>query len=434
MARGIGGDAGLTAGRGGWTAAALFVALCAVGVGLSDVPLLADDIGYVGWALQHRDEPSAVLRGSWSPHWRPLFTAVWWLGAQVSIDGVLVRGVQIALWAATAATVAVVAARRGGSAALGLALVLFNPVYADLLQWKSWLTTTGTLFGLVLGLAALDRGRRGAMAAAGALALGFKETGALVLGVAGLAPSATRIVGAALVAAAVLAASAATHKLGGAYVADNALTHLRGLGGMAWSLPLLSVVAAPRLPDRWRVATALAVVLPDAVAGALVVGAVLAAAARSAGTLWAVAAAWLVPLFGSHAAQQYLLEGWLVAAARLAWRPGTRVAAVVWLAALVACVPVQLDHLWPRAAQRAAAAEQREFLRWFRPEPAARLYHPDPDASWGLDTLVWLSMGATWAGAPPEGATPRRIGPVSGVWADLATSEERARDEVDGAR
>ena len=156
---------------------------------------------------------------------------------------------------------------------MALVGLLGAQVFVDLLTWRSWLTTTGTLFGLAAGVVALTAGRPVVALAAGLFALGFMETGAFALGVFALAlgPRSTRVVGGALVAAAGVALFPAP--LAGALTAVGIAAALWG----AW--PWLVTAAAAAAP----------------------------------------------PLLGVAAARQYALEAWTVTVAGLALvRPASR--------------------------------------------------------------------------------------------------------------
>src|SRR5690349_6124161 len=146
---------------------------------ISAVSIRQDDLGYLAWALQARGDALAWLRGpEWLSYWRPLNAGAWWASAQLGPDGGVVRALLVALWTGTVVVLAGTAGwrkgwRQGMLAAVGL---LGASVFVDLLGWRSWLTTTGTLFGLTAGAVVLTAARPSALGVltAGLFALGFK--------------------------------------------------------------------------------------------------------------------------------------------------------------------------------------------------------------------------------------------------------------------
>lgn len=399
-----------------------FLTLLPLAWALSAVSLRQDDLGYLAWAFEVRDQPLAWLRGpAWLSYWRPWNALGWWLSGTTGSSGEGARALLVALWSGTLAALVRAGARRGLAAAGVAALALLGAqVFVDLLAWRSWLSTTGTLCGLALGIVALDRDRPRPvwLLAAGLLALGFKETGAFALGALALlrGPGACRSVGGLLVALALGSASGSASKLGLAHLPGNLAFHLETLGLFAWATPLLVAARWPRAPGLALVAAAGAALLPLKLAGGVVALGVVASLWPSA-ELLAAAIALGPPLLGAAQARQYALESWLLVASALALRRPTRGLAL-GLAALAA-LPSAVDFARGRAPLRAAWVEQRQFFADFDPAPAAALYHPDPGYAYDLDMLVWLSRGAVWRGAPPEGTAPRQVGPRSGVWADL---------------
>ena len=297
----------------------------------------------------------------------------------------------------------------------------------DLLGWRSWLTTTGTLFGLGLGAVALTAARPSALGvlAAGLFALGFKETGAFALGALAVlhGPRSVRLVGAGLVLAALASAAGSSHKLALGSIPGNLVFHLESLGLFAWALPLLITARWPRVAWPILVASAGAALLPLPIAGALTAAGVGVALWGAWPWLLAASAALVPPLLGAATSRQYLLESWTVVVAGLALARPKSVRSWVLVLSAVAAVPQAVDFARARAPLTAAWAEQRAFLDSFHPAPASALYHPDPMYSYDLDMLVWLSLGATWQGAPPARSAPLQVGPRSGVWADLKPAQ-----------
>lgn len=413
-----------------WLLALAALALLLLAWWVSAVSIRQDDLGYLAWGLQVRGEPLAWLRGpEWLSYWRPLNAGAWWASAQLGPDGGLVRASLAALWTGAVVALAGAAARRQGriQGALAAVALLGSSVFVDLLGWRSWLTTAGTMFGLSLGMVALTAARPSALGLlfAGLVALGFKETGAFALGVLAVlhGPRLTRWAGGALVLAALGSAAGSSHKLALGSLFGNLGFHLESLGLFAWALPLLISARWPRVAWPVLVAAAGAVLLPIPVAGALTAAGVVAALWGAWPWLLASAAALVPPLLGAATARQYVLESWMIVAGGLALaRPACLRPGVIVLAALAAA-PQAVDFARGRAPVRDAWREQRAFLEGFHPTPAHALYHPDPMYSYDLDMLVWLSLGATWQGAPPAGSAPLQVGPRSGVWADLAPAQ-----------
>lgn len=394
------------------------------------VSLRQDDLGYLAWALQAGGDALAWLRGpEWLSYWRPLNAATWWAAARLGPDGALTRAALAALWTGAVVVLAGAAGRRtgwrqGAVAALGL---LGASVFVDLLGWRSWLTTTGTLFGLSVGVGALSAARPSVVGVlvAGLFALGFKETGAFALGALAVlhGPRAVRLVGGGLVLAALASAAGSSHKLALASLPGNGMFHLESLGLFAWALPVLLASRWPGVARPLLVVSAGAVLLPLPLAGALTAAGVVAALWGAWPWLLAAGAALVPPLLGAATSRQYVLESWTLVVAGLALaRPlGVR----PWVLALsaLAAAPQALDFARGREQVREDWVEQRAFFQTFHPEPARALYHPDPMYGYDLDMLVWLSLGATWQGAPPAGSAPLQVGPRSGVWADLAPAQ-----------
>lgn len=396
----------------------------------SAVSIRQDDLGYLAWALQARGDALAWVRGpEWLSYWRPLNAAAWWASAQLGPDGALVRAALVALWTGTVAVLAGTAARRHGWSQSALAAIglLGASVFVDLLGWRSWLTTTGTLFGLGLGMVALTAARPSALGVLGAglLALGFKETGAFALGALAVlyGPRSMRVVGGGLVLAALASAAGSSHKLALGSIPANGMFHLASLGLFAWALPLLIATRWPRAAWPILVVSAGVTLLPLPIAGALTATGVVAALWGAWPWLLVAGAALVPPLLGAATSRQYVLESWVVVVAGLALaRPATARPWVLALCALAAA-PQAVDFARGRAQVRTNWVEQRAFFDAFHPEPARALYHPDPMYSYDLDMLVWLSLGATWQGAPPAGSAPLQVGHRSGVWADLAPDQ-----------
>lgn len=408
---------------------ALLAIVVAIGWVASEVPLKSDDFAYLGWGLENAGDPTAWLRPAWGPHQRVLNDLVWWISAQTGITGLFARVAQIGLWTGTVGALAGVAwtrTREREAAIFAMLALLFDQVFVDLLQWKSWLTTTGTLVGLVVGLAELTRPtpRWSVVLVAGAFALGFKETGVFVLAAAALAaaPRSLWPVSVALAAGAMFCGRAATYKLGVDFVPTNVHEHLRHLALVGWALPALVAPAWPTRAPSWALAgLAACVVLPATLTGLIVLGAAAYAVRDDRRLAVALAVAWGVPLFGSHHAAQYLLEGWLVVVAAVAWRGGVRLHPVVWLAMALAAAPSATDFWRAHWRERPTAAEQAAFIASFHPAPATVLCPPRPGFAYDVDVLAWLQTGARFDYHPcAAGTVPREIGPRSGVWVDPA--------------
>lgn len=400
--------------------AAVVVAVAALA---SEVPLKFDDLDYLPDAIRYPDDPLYWRRDGWYLHWRPAAYLAWWALGPLALDGTGVRVAEVATWLGVAGLFGHLGWRSAGWPGLGVALlaVPFNPYALETLDWKSWITSTGGALGLAAGLVELSRGARArplAIAAAGLVALGFKEIALFTLGVAAVAvgPSRrVRAVGAVAVVLALLAAAPAGHRLQGASL-EVAWFYLFRLHGLAWILPF--AVARVRPERAWVgvVAGAVAIALPN-LGGALVLGALLSLARDAPAWFVATAAAWAVAVGGSQHTPAYLLEGWLVVAARLVTSPppiSPRTWPFVGLLAAAALVPWATDR--PRAIHE--AAEQRRFFATFDPPPAEVLY-VGRDKALDLDALVWLSRGASLRRQPPPGTRPVQVGPRSCVWADV---------------
>ena len=172
-----------------FTAILVSFALVVIGAQLFNPPR-GDDLAYLRWAAERAWDPwTPMFRPPPFPGWRPANAFVWWLS--VSIEGVggwLPQVSLVGLWSlALIAGWGWTRARWGGAAGLWtVAFLLATDRFRELLIWRSWLTSAGSVAFLLLTLWALDR-KRGALALVlGAVAVCFKETGAPPLIVAAL--------------------------------------------------------------------------------------------------------------------------------------------------------------------------------------------------------------------------------------------------------
>lgn len=386
----------------------------------SGTAIANDDFGYLMWGLQTRDDLFAWVRGpEWFSYRRPLNALIWWMSAQTGIDAELARWFQVLLWTAFGAALLSVVRNSVRSMVTLTLLLVTNQVFVDLLQWRSWMTTTGSLAFLSLAVLAVER-RASALNVAllGAVALGFKEVAVLAVAVIALSRPGYRYVGAVLVAGLCASAWSSAHKIGLHFLVDNLRFHVETVALFAPAVPVLVAVRFPKLPTWAFGVPGLIVVLPmplQAAAVALSAGMFLSGERR-----WgaAVTVALGVPLLGAQHARQYLLESWAVILIALAASKRLSVSPMVWLAMVVLALPSAVDFESNRRRLRQEFEEQLEFLHDFRPAPASQLYHPDVIWSWDLDALYWVQHGATLNGRPPPGTNPVQVGPLSGVWAD----------------
>ena len=173
------------------TFAAILVsfALVVIGAQLFNPPR-GDDLAYLRWAAERAWDPwTPMFRPPPFPGWRPANAFVWWLS--VSMEGVggwLPQVSLVGLWSlALFAGWGWARGRWGGAAGLWtVAFFLATDRFRELLIWRSWLTSTGSVAFLLLTLWALER-KRGALALVlGAIAVCFKETAAPPLIVAAI--------------------------------------------------------------------------------------------------------------------------------------------------------------------------------------------------------------------------------------------------------
>lgn len=415
-------DAPTTGRRGLVAATALLIGFAAFESGTA---IAKDDFGYLMWGLQTRGDVLAWVTGpEWFTYRRPLNALVWWLWSQTGMDGEFVRWSQVALWVAFAVALLSVA-RSSARAMITLALLLLtNQAFVDLLQWRSWLTTTGSLAFLAMAAMAMERGTPAlSVALLGALALGFKEIGAVAVAVIALSRPGYRVVGAFLLAAVCASASSSTQKLGLSFIGDNLRFHVETLALFVPAVPVLLAARFPMLPPWSLVTPVVLLALPAPIRAAAVVvtaGLFLLSEAR---WLPAAAATLTLPLLGAAHARQYLLEGWAVLLFALTASKKLAVHPVAWLTMLALATPPAINFENARIRLREQFAIQLTFLRDFHPPPAQHLYHPEVEWSWDLDALYWVQRGATLDGRPPVGTEPVRVGPLSGVWADVRPAQ-----------
>lgn len=399
--------------------------VCAVAIFESGTAIAKDDFGYLMWGLRTRGDLWAWVEGpEWFTYRRPLNFLLWWLSAQTGIDGELVRWCQVGLWVLFGGTL--LATTRGSVQGLVTAALLLvtNQVFVDLLHWRSWITTTGSLAFLALAALALER-RAPALTVAllGTLALGFKEVAAVAIAVMVLTRPGYRLVGALLVAALGLGSLSSAHKLGLHSVPDNVRFHAHTVALFAPLVPVLLAARFPKLPAWTLLLCAGLVVLPAPVVAVAVMASALLFLSQETRWLPAAAVSFSLPFVGAYQARQYLLEGWAIVLIAVASAGRLSVPTTAWVAMLALAAPSAVDFERNRATLRAAFATQRAFLRDFDPPPAEHLYHPDVTWSWDLDALHWVRGGATLEGEPPPGARPKQVGPLSGVWADLEAAD-----------
>ncbi len=414
-------SSGRAGGRGVIAAVAAITFVFCFAAFESGTAIAKDDFGYIMWGLQTRGDPLAWVSGpDWFTYRRPLNALVWWLSAQGGIDGEIVRWCQVGFWTLFGAAVLSVARDARRSLVTALLLLLTNQVFIDLLHWRSWLTTTGSLAFLAVSAVAMER-RAPALTVAlfGALALGFKEVGAVAVAVLAFSVPKYRLVGALLVAGLGVSSLSSAHKLGLHFLAENLTFHASTIALFAPALPVLIAAHFPKLPGWALLLCAGFVVLPDPVVAVAVALAALLFLLREKRWLPAATFAVGIPLIGAYHARQYLLESWAIVLLALATTKRLAVPTSAWIAALVLAAPSAVDFERHRATLRAEFTAQRAFLRDFHPPPATHLYHPDPYWEWNLDALYWVQAGATLEGTPPPDSEPAQVGPLSGVWADV---------------
>ncbi len=383
--------------------------------------LSEDDFGYLMWGQLTRGDWAAWLEGpEWFSYRRPLNALVWWLSGQLDISGTLVRWVQVGLWTTFGAVTVVASSSTWRGAGIALLVLLTNQVFVDLLQWRSWLTTTGGIAFLALSAVAMHQGRSALLVAfLGMMAAGFKEVAALGVACLALGLPGYRSVGVLVGGAVAVGAVFSLHKLGIVFVAENLRFHASTVALFAPLVPVLLATRYPRLPAWALLPTAGLAVAPGVLSAAAVV--LSAALFLTTAPRWtpAVFATALVPLAGAAHARQYLLESWALLVLALATRPRVQVPTQAWIAMVLIALPAAGNFEVARSGQRAKFQQQLDFLATFQPAVASRLYHPDVLWYWDLDAIYWVRGGAVLSGQPPPGAAPAQVGPLSGVWADL---------------
>ena len=387
----------------------------------SAAPIAKDDLGYLMWGTLTRGEPLAWVSGpEWFTYHRPLNTLVWWFSAQSGLDGALVRWAQVGLWTLFGGTLLWTVRASPRALVTGLLLLLTNQVFIDLLQWRSWITTTGSLAFLALATVALERRvAPGVVTILGMLALGFKEMAAVgVVAIGALRPG-YRIAVAVVLAGLVAGSLSSSHKLGLSFVLENLRFHAGTVALFAPAVPVLLAARFPSIPAWTLLVTAGLVVLPNWLVASAVVTTSGLFLLQERRFLPAVVGVLTLPLLGSSHARQYLLEGWAVIVLALGLTGRLRVPVTAWAAMLVLASPSAVEFERQRAALRPVWAKQQDFLRDFTPPAARNLYHPDPAWAWDLDAIYWVRGGATLEAVPPAGTVPVQVGPLSGVWADL---------------
>lgn len=425
--------------RAGVAAAGAFLAVFAVAWAASDVPLYLDDFTYMLLAELHRDEWLCWLdpRG-WFSHFRPWFYFCWWALGPLALDGGVVRAFECLVWAFTTVWVGAWGWRRHGAvgvAAAALALPA-NAAFVELLGWKSWLTSAGTLAGLAVGLVELTRPapRAWIVLAAGIFALGFKETGAFALGCAAVFGAVDRaaittrrpsapwpVVGAgvALIVGAIAAASFAAQKTQPTSFFGNLPANASGLVPLLWLLPAALAAAGPIAAAVGAIAAVALVWAPSWLAWPVVLGSAAVLLRDRPGWWLAAVASFAVANIGIATSRPYLLDGWLVIA--VGWLAGAAPVRSRWVWAAGGVISAVLLARWGVTLrdQGAAAREQRQFLASFDPAPAKGLYVPPDGYRIDLDVLVWLDRGAASLMDAPSNSRPVQVGPRSGIWADV---------------
>lgn len=406
---------------------ALLLALVAIAWVLSASPLESDDLHFMTVALSHLGDPSVIAdRTAWFQHQRPGFHAAWWLLAPLDTGGGPVRALLALLWVASSAGLMRWAHRRQGwtgVALVGLGLVPWGS-WLELLTWRSWLTSMGTTSGLVLGLWALRTERTAWFVLAMLWAAAFKETGPFALGLAALfspqAPRHLRGLGAVSLALAIALGSVVTSKLAPSHVPDNAMRTVASLAPLSWLAGVALVRWRPSTPG-WLAAVVAAVgLIPGPLGG---VAGLLGALALAGWWAPVLLACWALASVGLSWHPVYLVEGGVLAVFAVVSGPRLQVPRAIWPVMLVSAVWLNAGRGPQLAHQAERARHQQEFLAWFDPEPAASLYFSGPSV-YELDVLVWLRGGATLEGRAPPGRRPVQVGPLSGVWADLAPPGE----------
>lgn len=390
----------------------------------SAAPIAKDDLGYLMWGTLARGEPLAWFTGpEWFTYWRPLNTLVWWLSAQSGFDGALVRWAQVGLWTLFGGTLLWTVRASPRALVTGLLLLLTNQVFIDLLQWRSWITTTGSLALLALATLALERRvAPGLVTLLGMLALGFKEMAAVAVVALGALRPGYRVAVAVVLAGLVAGSLSSAHKLGLGFVLENLRFHAGTVALFAPVVPVLLAARFPGIPAWTLLVTAGLVVVPNWVVASAVVTTSGLFLLQERRFLPAVVGVLTLPLLGSSHARQYLLEGWAVIVLALGLTGRLRVPVTAWAAMLVLASPSAVEFERQRASHRLMWAKQQDFLRDFTPPAATHLYHPDPAWAWDLDAIYWVRGGATLEGVPPAGTVPVQVGPLSGVWADTVGS------------
>ena len=383
--------------------------------------LVEDDFGYLMWGLLHREDPLAWIRGpEWHTYVRPLNALVWWAGAKVDLVATVPRIALVTAWVTAASALVWTGRRTTAVVVVATLLVVTNQVFVDVLAWRSWLTTAGSLAFLAWAVISILGARSPALVLTlGVLSLGFKELSALVVAALALCCPGYRLVGVALCVLVVLSGAGSVQKIGLDPVLANAQFHLDTLGLFLALVPVVVVAFRPRLHPGIVIAIAALAILPLPGKGIAVAACLVALAISERSSALALAVALVVPFLGATQARQYLCELWLVAALLVLPKLEAPLSPALWFAMILCGAGTAIDFERTRIASRARFAEQVGFLHTFDPAPARVLYHPDPSWSWDLDALVWVRGGARLGGVPPEGSRPAQVGPLSGVWADV---------------
>lgn len=400
------------------------ILLLAVAAFQSGTRLFQDDFGYLMWGILNRRDWTAWLRGpDFFTYHRPLNALAWWVSGRTGFDGELVRWLQVGLWAACGGLLARAANHRRAIVGV-VVLMLTNQVWVDTLTWRSWISTTGAVCGLVAAMLMVSRGAAaGWVLAAGLATLGFKEVAAVAIACRSLSEPRYRGVGVALFLLAAMSSASSSFKLGLANVMPNLHYHAETLGLFVAVVPALLAGVRSRFDGVAALLLLPVALLPAPIAGGCVLVAACVAV-RKAPRWWVPLGATLVgPLLGLYQSRQYLLEFWAILLVFAVAERRIPVSAWTWGVIVVLGLRSAVDFERHRATLRAEWSEQRAFIDSFHPPAARHLYHPDPNWSWDLDALYWVSGGATLDGQPPAGARPAQIGPRSGVWADLTTDQ-----------
>lgn len=388
----------------------------------SDVPVKFDDFDYLRRALIYGDDWTAPITRGWFSHFRPGTYALWWALGPLSLAGTAIRVVQVGLWVGIVALLTTLARRERGQDGVVLVLVLLLSMSAfwELLDWKSWLTSLGTLTAALAGVHAWRRRQLGLVLLAGLLALLFKETGPFLLGWLLLltGKGRDRVVGGVLLAAAVGVGFMASERVVPGFWQENLHFLLvmvpRGLGAL---VPVVAALTFRSQPFIAALVAGMATQIPE-LGGVLTLAATAYFLRRTPMWLLAAVLCWAPTLFAAMRSQVYLLEGFVVVLLGVLFTRPMRLEPRVWGVAVVVGLLGTTPFFVERPVQWQQAREQRQFLADFHPEPARFLY-TTPRTRPDIDQLVWYQLGAENGGPLPRGAEPVQVGPRSGVWADV---------------